>query len=49
MRALGRFKDGDGGIVNARDALALALERYPRLDRSKVFVAGHSSAATLAR
>lgn len=42
------FKAGDGGIPNARAALALALERFPRLDRNNVFVAGHSSAASLA-
>lgn len=48
VRAAQQFKDGDGGVINARAALALALERFPRLDANNVFVAGHSSAATLA-
>lgn len=43
-----QFKEGDGGVINARAALALALERFSRLDANNVFVAGHSSAATLA-
>ena len=48
VRGAREFKDGEGGILNARAALALALERFPRLDPNSVFVAGHSSAATLA-
>lgn len=48
VQAARQFKDGEGGVPNARSALALALERFPRLDPNNVFVAGHSSAATLA-
>ncbi len=48
LRAARAFKAGEGGVPNARAALALALERFPRLDPDRVFVAGHSSAATLA-
>jgi len=48
VQAARQFKDAEGGVANARAALALALERFPRLDPNNVFVAGHSSAATLA-
>lgn len=48
IQAAREFKAGEGGVLNARAALALALERFPRLDPDRVFVAGHSSAATLA-
>ncbi|MEZ5957192.1 MAG: prolyl oligopeptidase family serine peptidase [Hyphomonadaceae bacterium] len=47
IRAARAFKDGDGGVANARAALALALEQFPRLDANNVFTAGHSSAGTL--
>jgi|CXWL01.1.fsa_nt_gi dipeptidyl aminopeptidase/acylaminoacyl peptidase len=47
IRAARAFKEGDGGVINSRAALALALERFPRLDPNNVFVAGHSSAGTL--
>jgi dipeptidyl aminopeptidase/acylaminoacyl peptidase len=48
VQAAREFKNGEGGVLNARDALQLALDRFPRLDSNNVFVAGHSSAATLA-
>lgn len=48
VRAAAQFKSGEGGVTNARAALQLALSQFPRLDRTKIFVAGHSSAATLA-
>lgn len=48
VQAAQQFKDGDGGVINARAALALALERFSRLDANNVFIAGHSSAASLA-
>lgn len=48
VQAARQFKAGEGGVPNARAALALALARFPRLDANNVFVAGHSSAATLA-
>jgi len=35
-------------MKDAFEALALAQARYPQIDRSRVYVAGHSSAATLA-
>lgn len=43
-----QFKAGGGGVPNARAALALALASNPRLDANNVFVAGHSSAGTMA-
>lgn len=48
LRAATQFKEGGGGVPNARAALALALQQFPRLDPNNVFVAGHSSAGTLA-
>ena len=48
VAAAQQFKAGEGGVPNARAALALALQQFPRLDPNNVFVAGHSSAASLA-
>jgi dipeptidyl aminopeptidase/acylaminoacyl peptidase len=42
------FKDAEAGVSNARTALDYALARLPSVDPSRVYAAGHSSAATLA-
>jgi dipeptidyl aminopeptidase/acylaminoacyl peptidase len=42
------FRAANGGLATARAALSLAVETFARLDRTKVFAAGHSSAGTLA-
>ncbi len=41
------FREAQAGLVNSRNALEFVLARMPEVDRSKVFSAGHSSAATL--
>lgn len=46
--AIQRFIAADCGLADAKNALALACERFPQIDRSRLYVAGHSSAATLA-
>jgi acetyl esterase/lipase len=42
------FQAARGGLANARTALDFALDRIPSLDPERVYIAGHSSAATLA-
>lgn len=48
ISAVRQFKEAEGGIANARDALDYALARIPNIDPNRIYVAGHSSAATLA-
>ncbi|HEV7280201.1 MAG TPA: prolyl oligopeptidase family serine peptidase [Pirellulaceae bacterium] len=43
-----KFKDAFGGMVNARNALEFTLAKAPEVDPERIFIAGHSSAATLA-
>lgn len=43
-----KFRDALGGMVNARNALEFTLEKCPEVDPQRIFVAGHSSAGTLA-
>lgn len=47
-QAYNEFRAADAGLVNARNALEFVLARMPEVDRTKIFAAGHSSAATLA-
>lgn len=47
-KALKGFADAKCGIDDALNALALALDKFPQIDPKRVFVAGHSSAGTLA-
>ena len=42
------FRDARAGLDNAKAALDFALAKVPTLDTERVYVAGHSSAATLA-
>lgn len=46
--ALQKFLAADCGLLDARSALAIACKRFPQIDLRRVYVAGHSSAATLA-
>ena len=42
------FVKSDGGIKNAVTALRLAAAKHPSIDTKRVYVAGHSSAGTIA-
>jgi len=46
--AISAFRDAEWGIRDAFEALALAQKKCPQIDRDRVYVAGHSSAGTLA-
>lgn len=41
------FRDAKAGIVNAQTALDFILAKAPNIDPNRVYIAGHSSAATL--
>ncbi len=41
------YKDAQAGFKDAEQALAFALSRVPAIDPKRIYVAGHSSAATL--
>lgn len=43
-----KFRDSFAGMINARNALEYVLEKVPEVDPSRIFIAGHSSAGTLA-
>ncbi len=47
-RAYREFSAAGAGIVNARNALQYATTQIPAVDPNQVYVAGHSSAGTLA-
>jgi dipeptidyl aminopeptidase/acylaminoacyl peptidase len=42
------FKEAHAGVLNASAALDYALAKVPGIDPQRIYVAGHSSAATLA-
>jgi len=46
--AVDAYEAADNGVANARAALRWALQHEPRIDRDRVYAAGHSSAATVA-
>lgn len=48
LRAAREFRDAQAGLANFRVALDFILAKVPDVDASRVYVAGHSSAATLA-
>jgi dienelactone hydrolase len=49
MRATySKFKAADGGMVNGKNAVEYALAKMPQVDPERLYVAGHSSAATFA-
>jgi dienelactone hydrolase len=45
-RSYEAFKAARAGLVNARNALQFVLDEVPEVDPSKIYAAGHSSAAT---
>jgi dienelactone hydrolase len=45
---LSAFMQAEGGLANAREALRVASEVEPRIDTSRMFAAGHGSAANVA-
>jgi dipeptidyl aminopeptidase/acylaminoacyl peptidase len=48
FKAAREFRDSKAGINNAKAALDFILAKCPDVDPDRVFIAGHSSAATLA-
>lgn len=46
--AVTAFTKARGGVDDASEALRVALAKYPQIDERRVYVAGHSSAGTLA-
>jgi dipeptidyl aminopeptidase/acylaminoacyl peptidase len=46
--AIRTFMKADLGVKDALEALQIATTKYPEIDRTRVYIAGHSSAATLA-
>jgi dienelactone hydrolase len=46
--AYDKFRTADAGLLNARRAMDFITARAPMIDANRFFVAGHSSAATLA-
>jgi dipeptidyl aminopeptidase/acylaminoacyl peptidase len=47
LAAVQAFMGAEAGVADARRALAYALEKVPAIDPTRVYTAGHSSAATL--
>ena len=47
-RAFKAYEASRAGLVNARNALAYILARMPEVDPTRIYVAGHSSAGTMA-
>lgn len=43
-----QFSAALAGLVNARNAMAFVLQRVPEVDPRRIYIAGHSSAGTLA-
>ena len=48
IQAATEFRNAQAGVLDGRDALDIALAKFPQLDKNRVYAAGHSSAATLA-
>jgi dipeptidyl aminopeptidase/acylaminoacyl peptidase len=48
QKAIKEFANAKCGVTDALNALQSALDKYPQIDPNRIFVAGHSSAATLA-
>lgn len=46
IKAAKAFKNSNAGLVNQKNALDYALAKFPIIDTEKIFIAGHSSAAT---
>jgi dipeptidyl aminopeptidase/acylaminoacyl peptidase len=48
LKAAQEFRDAQAGLVNAGAALDFILAKVPNINPDQVYIAGHSSAATLA-
>jgi predicted Zn finger-like uncharacterized protein len=48
MKGAREFRAAQGGLANAKAALDFVLAKAPNVDPQRIYVAGHSSAATLA-
>jgi acetyl esterase/lipase len=48
VAGISAFVKSDGGISDAREAIKLAIQKFSFIDSGRLFLAGHSSAATLA-
>ncbi len=48
FNAVRAYKDAEAGLENARAALDYIAARIPRIDRRRIYAAGHSSAGTVA-
>jgi dipeptidyl aminopeptidase/acylaminoacyl peptidase len=48
LKGARQFKAARAGLANAKVALDFALAKVPNIDAKRIFIAGHSSAATLA-
>src|SRR5205823_5836036 len=48
LKGAGEFRAADAGLANAKAALDFVLAKVPNIDPNRVYIAGHSSAGTLA-
>jgi dipeptidyl aminopeptidase/acylaminoacyl peptidase len=48
LKGAREFRDARAGLANAKTALDFLLAKVPNVDPNRIYVAGHSSAATLA-
>lgn len=48
LKGAREFRDAKAGLTNAKAALDYLLAKAPEVDPNRIFIAGHSSAATLA-
>lgn len=48
LTAARQFRDAQAGLENVRLTLDYILEKVPHIDRDRIYIAGHSSAGTLA-
>lgn len=47
-QAYAKFRAAGAGLVNARNAMAYVIQHVPEVDPGRIYIAGHSSAGTLA-
>lgn len=47
-RAYQQFRDAAAGVVNVRNGIEFLTRQVPQVDPNRIFIAGHSSAGTLA-
>ena len=46
--AFSQFREAQAGLVNVRNGVEFLIQKVPQVDPNRLFVAGHSSAGTLA-